>query len=92
MAQIHHSVDQIVSKLCRADVEVGKGKKVPEVCKLIGLTERTYHHWRQKYGGVQPKMANELKTPQKENVRLEKTVAERALGMETLKKAVMGNV
>jgi len=73
-------------------VVVGKGKKVPEVCKLIGLTERTYDHWPQKYGGVQPKMANELKVLQKENVWLEKTVAEQALDMETFKKALMGNV
>ena len=71
---------------------VGKGKKVPEVCKLIGLTERTYDHWRHNSGGVQPKMANELKALQKENVRLKKTVAEQDLDMETFKKAVMGNV
>ena len=43
-----HSVDQIISKLRRADVELGKGKKVPEVCKLLGITQQTYYRWRQK--------------------------------------------
>ena len=52
MSQKRHSVDQIISKLRRADVELGKGKKVPEVCKLMGIAEQTYYRWRQKYGGM----------------------------------------
>jgi len=55
MAQKRHRVDQIISKLRRADVELGKGKNVLEVCKLIGIAEQTYYRWRQKYGGMQPK-------------------------------------
>ena len=55
MAQRRHSVDQIISKLRRADVELGKGKKVSEVCQLIGIAEQTDCRWRQKYGGMQPK-------------------------------------
>ena len=47
MAQKRHNVDQIISKLRRADVELGKGKKVPEVCKLIEIAEQTYYRWRQ---------------------------------------------
>ena len=43
MAQKRHNVDQIISKLRRADVELGKGKKVPEVCKLIEIAEQTYY-------------------------------------------------
>ncbi len=34
-----HSVDQIVTKLRKADVEVGKGKKVPEICKLLEVVD-----------------------------------------------------
>ena len=43
MKQKRHSVDQIVSKLRKADVELGKGKKVPEVCKELEVTEQTYY-------------------------------------------------
>ncbi len=43
MAQKRHNVDQIISKLRRADVELGKGKKVPEFCKLIEIAEQTYY-------------------------------------------------
>jgi putative transposase len=91
MPQKRHSVAQIISKLRRADVELGKGKKVPEACKLIGISEQTYYRWRQKYGGMQPEMAKELKALQKENSRLKKLVAEQALDMEILKEAARGN-
>ncbi len=91
MSQKRHNVDQIISKLRRADVELGKGKKVPEVCKIIEVAEQTYYRWRQKYGGMAPEMAKELKALQKENGRLKKTVAEQALDMEILKEAAKGN-
>ena len=55
MSPKRHSVDQIISKLRRADVELGKGKKGPEVCRELEVAEQTYYRWRQKYGGMQPK-------------------------------------
>jgi transposase-like protein len=49
-----HSGQQIVVKLREADVKLGKGLTVPEVCKKIGVSEQTYYRWRQKYGGMSP--------------------------------------
>jgi transposase-like protein len=91
MKQNRHTVDQIIAKLRRADVELGKGKKVPEICRLLEISEHTYYRWRQKYGGMQPEMAKQLKALQKENARLKKLVAEQALDMEILKEASQGN-
>ncbi len=91
MSQKRHTVDQIIAKLRRADVELGKGKKVPDVCKLIEITDQTYYRWRQKYGGMQPDMVKQLKSLEKENARLKKMVAEQALDMEILKEAAKGN-
>ncbi len=91
MKQKRHSVDQVIAKLRRADVELGKGQKVPEVCKLLGITEQTYYRWRQKYGGMAPEMAKELKALQTENARLKKLVANQALDMEILKEAARPN-
>jgi len=51
------TVDQIITKLRRGDVLLGKGMKVPEVCKQLEIAEQTYYRWRQKYGGMQPQMA-----------------------------------
>ena len=91
MPQKRYGVDQIIPMLRRADVELGKGKKVPEVCKLLGIAGQTYYRGRQKYGGMAPEMTKELKALQKENARLKKMVAEQALDMEILKEAAKGN-
>jgi putative transposase len=44
--------EQIVEKLRQADVELGKGLGVKEVCRAIEVSEQTYYRWRQKYGGM----------------------------------------
>ena len=86
-----HSAEQIVAMLPQADVDLGKGLKVPEVCKQLGISEQTYYRWRQKYGGMQPVMVKQLKSLEKENSRLKKLVADQALDMEILKEAAKGN-
>ena len=91
MPKKRHGVEQIIPKLRQADVELGKGKKVPEICKTLNISEQTYYRWRQKYGWMKPEMAKELKALQKENARLKKLVAEQALDMDILKEAAQGN-
>ena len=87
-----HSAEQIVARLRQADVELGKGMKVPEVCKQLGITAQTYYRWRQKYGGMAPEMARHMKALEKENVRLKKLVAEQALDNQILKEAARPNL
>ena len=91
MSQKRHTVDQIIANLCRADVLLGKDTKVPELCKQLEIAEQIDYRWRQKVGGMQPEMAKELKTVQKENAQLKKMVAEQALDMEILKEAAKRN-
>ncbi len=91
MKKTRHTTPQIIEKLRQADVALGKGQKVPDICKAIEITEQTYYRWRQKYGGMAPEMAKQLKTLGKENARLKKLVAEQALDMEILKEAAKGN-
>ena len=87
-----HKPEQIVAKLRQADVELGKGLKVPEVCKQLGISEQTYYRWRQKYGGMEPQMAKYMKDLEKENGRLKKLVADQALDMLILKEAARPNL
>ena len=91
MKRTRHTTDQIIEKLRQADLALGKGQKVPEVRKSLQITEQTYYRWRQKYGGMAPEMAKQLRSLQKENARLKKLVAEQALDMEILKEAARGN-
>ena len=37
------TTEQIISKLREAEVELARGKKVPQVCKQLGVTEQTYY-------------------------------------------------
>ena len=87
-----HSAEQIVSKLRQADVELGKGSKVPEVCKQLGISEQTYYRWRTKYGGMAPEIAKQMKSLEKENVRLKRLVADLSLDNQILKEAARPNL
>ena len=87
-----HTPEQIVAKLRQADVELGKGLRVPAVCKQLGISEQTYYRWRTKYGGMDPQMAKQLKEMEKENQQLKKLVADQALDIQILKEAARPNL
>ena len=91
MPQKRHSVDQIIAKLRKADVLLGKGTKVPEICKQIGITEQTYYRWKKKYGGMGTEQLKELKRLQKENERLRRAVSDLTLDKLILREAASGN-
>lgn len=80
--------EQIVEKLRQADVELGKGLTVKEVCRAIEVTEQTYYRWRQKYGGMSPQLIAELRALQKENQRMRKIIADQRIDLEILKEAI----
>ena len=86
-----HRGPQIVAKLRQADVLIGQGKTVPEVCRDLEVSEQTYCRWRQKYGGMSPDMVKQLRSLQKENKRLRTVVADQALDITILKEAAEGN-
>ena len=46
------SAEQIVGLLRQADVDLGKGMNVPDVCRRLGISQQTYYRWRTKYGGI----------------------------------------
>ena len=87
-----YSVEQIVAKLRQADVGLGKGLRVPDVCKDLGISEQTYYRWRQKYGSMAPDMAKQLKVLEKENGLLKRLVADQALDLQILKEAARPNL
>ena len=87
-----HSAEQIVAKLRQADVALGQGQRVREVCRQLGISEQTYYRWRQKYGGMAPAVAKQLKALEKENARLKRLVADQALDMQILKEAARPNL
>ncbi len=83
--------EQIIAKLREAEVELSRGRKVPEVCRKLGVTEQTYYRWKKEYGGLRIDQARRMKELEKENARLKKLVANQALDMEILREAASGN-
>ena len=84
-----YSGPQIVAKLRQAGMNLGKGLKVPEVCRKLGVSDQTYYRWRQKYGGMSPTAIQELRDLQKENQRLKRAVADLTLDNQILKEAAI---
>ena len=52
-----HTGTQIVAKLRQADILIGQGKTVPDVCKEIEVSPHTYYRWllSTHQGAVSPK-------------------------------------
>ena len=46
-----YSTEQIIVKLREAEIEVGRGLKIPEMCRKLGISEQTFYRWRKRYGG-----------------------------------------
>lgn len=63
------TAEQIIGKLREAEVELARGKTVPELVRELGVTEQTYYLWKREYGGLRTDQAKRLKDLEKENAR-----------------------
>ncbi len=86
-----HSPEQIVRKLREADTLLAAGTPVPEVSKRLGISEATFHRWRNRYGGMKADAMKRLRELEKENARLKKIVAEQAVDISILREVGRGN-
>ena len=86
-----HSPEQIVGKLRDSDAMPAAGKTVAEVVQSLGVSEQTYHRWRNQYGGMKSEEAKRLKELEVENARLKKLLAEAELDKAMLKELASGN-
>lgn len=91
MARVKYSVEQIIHKLREAEVLLGQGQTVKDICRKWNITDPTYYRWRQEYGGLKLDQAKRLKDLERENVRLKRAVAELTLDKLILKEAAEGN-
>jgi transposase-like protein len=86
-----HSPEQIVRKLRQAEPRLAAGATVTEAARELGISEATFHRWRNQYGGMSSQEAKRLKELEKENARLKKLVAEKELDIDILKEVSRGN-
>ena len=88
MSRKGYRPEEIIAKLREADVLLGQGKRV---AKVLGVSEVTYHRWRQEYAGMSVPRARRLKELERENARLRKAVADLTLDKLILREAGRGN-
>ena len=55
---------------------------------ILGVSEQTFHSWRNQYGGMKANQMKRLKELERENARLKKVVADQALDKQILKEAL----
>ena len=91
MPRKRHSSEEIIHKLREADVEIGRGRTVGEVCKQLAVTEQTYYRWRKEFGGLRVDQAKRLRDLERENGRLKRLLADAHLDNAILKEAAQGN-
>ena len=90
MGRKGHSPEQIVQKLREAEVALASGSTVAQAVRQIGISEQTYYRWRNLYGKMEMDQLRRLKTLEVENRRLKKIVADQALDLQIVKKALEG--
>ena len=91
MPRKRHTAEEIIRKLRQADVDLSNGLEMGQVCQKLGVSEATFHRWRNQYGGMKAEGMKRLKALEKENTRLKKLVADLSLDNAILKEATSGN-
>ena len=91
MRRRRHTPEQVIRKLREAERLLGEGKTIPEVAKALGVSENTYHRWRNQYGGMKADDAKRLKELERENATLKRIVADKELEVVALKEIARGN-
>jgi transposase-like protein len=91
MSTTTYTVEQIIAKLREAEVALGRGQTVQEICRALGIQDATYYRWRQMYGGLKVDQAKRLKELERENARLKRAVADLTLDKLILEEAAEGN-
>jgi len=86
-----HTPEQVIRKLREADRMLAEQRGIAEIAKEFGVSENTYHRWRNQYGGMKADDVKRLRELERENQRLKGIVANQALDIDGLKEIARGN-
>ena len=70
------------------ELHLASGSDVSTACRKADVSDATYYNWRKKFGGVGRSQLSEMKSLEKENQRLKKTVADLELDRLILKESL----
>src|ERR1700754_1100678 len=83
--------ERVVRKRMAADRLLAEGKDTAAACRELGVSEATYHRWRNQFGGLKAEDAKRLKDLERENASLKRLFAEAELEKSALKEIARGN-
>ena len=92
MKRTRHTSEQVIRKLRDAERVLAEHKSVAEIAKELGVSENTYHRWRNQFGGMKADDVKRLKELERENQRLKRIVANQALDIDGLKEIARGKL
>jgi transposase-like protein len=92
MKQRRDTPEQVIRKLAEGEKLLNQGDDIAEVCRQLEITQSTWHRWRNQYGGMKANDAKRLNELEKENVRLERIVANQALDNDMLRYIAEGKL
>jgi transposase-like protein len=76
--------EQIQRLLAEAERDLARGLSVADVCRKIGVSEATYHRWRQRFSPARSDESRRVKQLESEVARLKELVAELLLDKKML--------
>lgn len=81
MKKSRFTEDQVLAILKEQD----GGTKVADICRKHGITDATFHNWKNKYHGMSSQEISRLRSLEQENTRLKRAVADLTLDNQILK-------
>jgi putative transposase len=76
--------EEIRRLLGEADRDLARGLSVADVCRKLGVSETTYHRWRQRFSAAKADDTRRVKQLESEVARLKELVAELLLDKSML--------
>jgi putative transposase len=74
MPRKKYTPEQIIQKLREAEIRLGQGEALDQVCRALAISEQTFYRWRKEFGGLRLSQAHRLKGLERENELLRRLV------------------
>ena len=65
----------MVARLRQVEVDIAKGKTIPQACRKAQITPRTFYLWQTEFGREELEKVKRVKKLEKENAQLKQLVA-----------------
>ena len=88
MARKRYSDEDALKVLREIDIHLHDGLDVLSSCGKAGISDKTYYHWRKKFGGMGRSQLSEMRALLREKERLKKILTELQLDKLIMKESL----